>query len=90
MDSTSSEENKTQPILVENAKGKSAVWKYFAFDADESGEPTNNDRPVCKQCFKAVATKGDNTTNMAKHLKDKHPNLYSQMKQVCKLFHFYR
>nr|XP_054599277.1 E3 SUMO-protein ligase ZBED1-like [Nothobranchius furzeri] len=72
----------SQPNLVNNTKSKSAVWKHFGYKADESGKATDHDRPVCKECYKEIATKSSSTTNLAKHLRDRHPKLHDEMKQA--------
>ncbi|XP_076150005.1 uncharacterized protein LOC143133920 isoform X3 [Alosa pseudoharengus] len=59
---------------------RSHVWKYFAFEADLEGLIINSDRPVCKRCHRIVQAKGGNTSNLAKHLKDKHPDLFREFK----------
>ncbi len=73
-----------QPVLIENDKAKSLVWKYFAYEANDEGKPKDVNKPLCKQCLKAVATKCSSTSNLAKHLKDRHPGLYGELQQVCK------
>ncbi len=74
----------TQPVLVENERGKSVVWKYFAYEANDQGKAKDVDKPVCKQCYKVVATKSSSPSNLAKHLKDRHPGLYEKFRQVSK------
>lgn len=66
-----------QPVLVKNERGKSAVWRYFAFLPNEQGKPKDVDKPVCKHCHKVVATKSSSMSNLAKH-QDRHPGLYNE------------
>lgn len=75
-----------QQVLVENEKGKSLVWKYFAYEAIEQGKPRPW-QPVCKQCFKVVAMKVSSTMNLTKRLEDLHPGLHDKFWHYCiKLF----
>ncbi|XP_062377677.1 uncharacterized protein LOC134066362 isoform X3 [Sardina pilchardus] len=70
------------PRLVEKQGGslRSHVWKYFAFEADNQGLIINSNKPVCRRCHRIVQAKGGNTSNLAKHLKDKHPDLFREFK----------
>lgn len=72
-----------QPVLVENERGKSGVWRYFAFPPNERGKAKDVDKPVCKHCNNAVATKSSSTSNLAKH-PDRHPGPYNEFRQVSK------
>jgi len=55
--------------------------KYFAYVADSHGKPTDTYKPVCKRCFKCTQAKGANTSNLAKHLADKHPDILKEFKE---------
>ncbi|TRY83288.1 hypothetical protein DNTS_000575 [Danionella cerebrum] len=56
--------------LVE--KKESHVWKYFACAADDKGNITDHQKPICKRCRRSFISKGGNTSNLIKHLKDRH------------------
>uniref|UniRef100_A0A1A8BZ37 SET domain-containing protein n=1 Tax=Nothobranchius kadleci TaxID=1051664 RepID=A0A1A8BZ37_NOTKA len=58
--------------LIGKPRGKSLVWLYFGFKADEMGRPQNVEEAVCRLCRKIVLAKG-NTTNLRSHLKRRHP-----------------
>ncbi|XP_037546373.1 uncharacterized protein LOC119423034 [Nematolebias whitei] len=58
--------------LIGKPRGKSMVWIYFGFKADERGRPLNADEAICRLCRKIVLAKG-NTTNLRSHLKRRHP-----------------
>ena len=75
-----------RPRLV--LKKRSEIWKYFGYEADCEGKPIDTQRPVCKACFKATQAKGGNTSNMAKDLSDRHPELFREFKerQVSKCY----
>lgn len=66
--------------LVKKLNSTSVVWDYFGFTADKNGFGIDNGKPQCRSCFKEVPNKSGNTTNLFKHLKDHHPNLYSKAK----------
>ncbi|CAM4652314.1 unnamed protein product [Leuciscus chuanchicus] len=68
------------PRLVEKDDARSEIWKYFAYLADSDGKATDKSRPVCRQCNKQIQTKGANTSNLAKHLADKHGELHKEFK----------
>src|SRR4029434_4096093 len=36
---------------------------------------------LCTQCYPVLQTKGDTTSNLAKHLKDRHPDLFKEFKE---------
>ena len=59
----------------------SEIWNYFGYEADCEGKPIDTQRPVCKTCFKATQAKGGNTSNMAKDLSDRHPELFREFKE---------
>ncbi|XP_041839216.1 uncharacterized protein LOC121638472 isoform X2 [Melanotaenia boesemani] len=58
--------------LISKPRGKSIVWLYFGFKADENGRPLNSDEAICRLCRKIVVSKG-NTTNLRSHLRRRHP-----------------
>ncbi|XP_017287978.1 uncharacterized protein LOC108245514 isoform X2 [Kryptolebias marmoratus] len=58
--------------LIGKPRGKSMVWIYFGFKADERGRPLNADEAICRLCRKIVLAKG-NTTNLRSHLRRRHP-----------------
>ena len=68
--------------LVEKKGGKSHVWKYFGFAADDKGNIIDNQKPICKRCRRSFHSKGGNTSNLIKHLKDRHPDLMKEFQQV--------
>ncbi|XP_044155948.1 E3 SUMO-protein ligase ZBED1-like [Bufo gargarizans] len=73
----------SHPPLVEkkaSARTRSEVWAYFAYIAGEDGQPTDTEKPVCKRCYKSLHCKAGNTSNLAKHLADNHPDLYNELK----------
>uniref|UniRef100_A0A671SCA6 BED-type domain-containing protein n=1 Tax=Sinocyclocheilus anshuiensis TaxID=1608454 RepID=A0A671SCA6_9TELE len=67
---------------------RSAIWKYFGYETNEHGKPKDTSKPICKSCYRAVLTKGANTSNLAKHLKDRHPDLYKEFREVGNRSHF--
>ena len=77
---TSSEAPADRPRLVNKKDGRSEIWNHFAYLADSEGKPEDTLKPVCKTCYRGVQTKGGNTSNMAKHLADRHPLLYKEFK----------
>ncbi|KAL6456345.1 hypothetical protein MHYP_G00348880 [Metynnis hypsauchen] len=74
----------SQPVLISKESSRSAVWKYFGFEADTDGKPKDMNKPVCKRCFRNISTKGANTTNLAKHLEDRHADLYKEFQECQK------
>ncbi|XP_057709649.1 E3 SUMO-protein ligase ZBED1-like [Corythoichthys intestinalis] len=70
-----------QPRLVEKEDARSEIWRYFAYRADEEGNAADTSKPVCKRCHNATHAKGSNTSNLAKHLADNHPDLYQEFKE---------
>ncbi len=77
-----------RPALVDKEHSRSAIWKYFGYEANEHGKPKDTSKPICKSCYRAVLTKGANTSNIAKHLKDRHPDLYKEFREVGNCSHF--
>ena len=59
---------------------RNKIWKYFGYEAECEGKPIDTQRPICKTCFKVTLAKGGNTSNMAKHLSDRHPNFSESSK----------
>ncbi|GAA6079959.1 uncharacterized protein LOC113638439 isoform X1 [Tachysurus ichikawai] len=51
---------------------RSSVWEYFGYLKNPDGTINVDGRPICKMCFHKVSSHGGNTTNMFKHLEDKH------------------
>ncbi|KAL1250025.1 hypothetical protein QQF64_021030 [Cirrhinus molitorella] len=70
-----------RPQLVEKVDARSEIWHYFAYIADSQGKPTDITKPICKKCFNPTQAKGANTSNLAKHLADRHPDLYKEFKE---------
>ena len=54
------------PATLVKKNAKRVVWVYFGLTADEKGVPVPSEehRPVCRTCKKAVMCKGGNTTNL--------------------------
>lgn len=73
------------PVLIEKRNARSAIWHFFGYEPDEHGQPKNPSQPRCKRCHGIVPTKGANTTNLAAHLHDKHPDLFKEFKEVGSL-----
>jgi len=68
--------------LVEKPNKKtSRVWEHFGFEPDSSGKPKNEDRPICKLCWRTVATKGSNTSNLLAHLRTNHPVVHADLRR---------
>ena len=67
--------------LVAKQNTSAPVWKHIGFEADESKKPRQLCCPQCCVCHQEVATKDGNTSNLYCNLKNKHPELYSE---VCK------
>ena len=53
-----------------------ARCKYFGYEADTEGKPIDTHRP-----FKFTQAKGGDTSNMANHLSDRHPELFREFKE---------
>uniref|UniRef100_A0A672RIU4 BED-type domain-containing protein n=1 Tax=Sinocyclocheilus grahami TaxID=75366 RepID=A0A672RIU4_SINGR len=68
--------------LVDRKGGKSHVWKYFGFATDDQGNIIDQQKPICKRCHRSFLSKGGNTSNLIKHLKDRHPDLMKEFKQA--------
>ena len=57
------------------------IWHYYAYIADSQGKPTDTTKHVCKRCFKPTQTKGANVSNLAKHLIDRHADLFNEFEE---------
>jgi hypothetical protein len=73
-------------ILVKKPNSTSVIWDFFGFEADKNGFAIDNGKPQCRTCYKEIACKTGNTTNLFKHLLDHHPHLHSKAK--VRLLHF--
>ena len=73
-----------QLCLVKKKNTKSPVWNHFGLRADDKGLPIaeDEDKPVCRKCFRTVPAKTGNTTNLIAHLRDNHPDLYSEISPI--------
>lgn len=58
----------------------SSVWEHFGYLKDAEGTVVCDGFPICKICHQKVPSKGGNTTNMFKHLKDCHRGIYSEIR----------
>ncbi|KAL2097669.1 hypothetical protein ACEWY4_006876 [Coilia grayii] len=72
--------NMAVPEVYRPANRKSEVWAYFGFAKDVTGQLIEDNSPICKTCGKKVAAKGGNTTNLMSHLRDRHIQLFRQLK----------
>ena len=70
----------TKLNLVAKKNAKSVVWQYFILEADEKNisKQEVEDQPVCRNCYKQVRVMHDNTSNLLSHLRDNHPNEYTE------------
>lgn len=66
--------------LYRDEEGKSQIWKYFAFEADDHSVIISVLKPICKRCYLSFQMKGGNTSNLAEHLKDRHHILLKEFK----------
>ena len=64
--------------LVRKPRANSVVWDYFGLITNDNGSVivSEEQRPVCRTCYKSISAKGGNTTNLMAHLKEHHPELY--------------
>jgi len=83
------EEEQQQPLvkvnsvrLAKKTNSTSKIWNYFGFDVDTHGNAIDSGKPKCRQCFKMISCKSGNTSNLYKHLKDKHPVEFGQLKVI--------
>uniref|UniRef100_A0AAY5EWC3 BED-type domain-containing protein n=1 Tax=Electrophorus electricus TaxID=8005 RepID=A0AAY5EWC3_ELEEL len=75
------EEGREMPVLYPpTQKVKSAVWEYFGYLKDTEGAVVCDGFPICKLCQLNVSAKGGNTSNMFKHLKDHHKDIYDEIR----------
>ena len=65
--------------LVKKRNTSSVVWEYFGLKASQNGTLVASEThlPVCRLCVKSVPAKGGNTTNLLTHLRDRHPDVYT-------------
>ncbi|KAM9773773.1 putative nuclease HARBI1 isoform 1-T1 [Syngnathus typhle] len=80
MASTSESGSSTARLVGKPGRLKSRVWKYFAFETDTTGAIIDLNKPTCKTCLRGVCTKRRSTSNMAKHLRYRHPDLFREFK----------
>ena len=64
------------PRLVDKKDARSEMWKYCSYISDSEGKPTDTTRPVCETCVRSLQTQAANTSDLAKHLADRHPELF--------------
>jgi len=83
------EEEQQQPLvkvnsvrLAKKTNSTSKIWNYFGFDVDTHGNAIDSGKPKCRQCFKMISCKSGNTSNLYKHLRDKHPVEFGQLKVI--------
>lgn len=62
-------------------KWQSQAWKYCLKGSLQIAV-TNSQKATCKWCYRAFPTKQENTSSLAKHLKDWRPNLFKEFKLV--------
>jgi len=74
--------------LVSKPNCKLAVWKYFGFHPNSNGKPDDICKPLCKVCQTVVHAKMCSTSNLHFHLKQRHPQLFSEVMKnsldICK------
>lgn len=61
---------------------KSQVWNYFGLE-EKNGELIK-ETAICRTCFRKVATKNGNTSNLLAHLRTSHATLFSEVKTAMK------
>lgn len=49
-------------------------------ESDNQVQVMEYQKLVCKQCLRAFGVKGVNTSDLAKHFKDRHPDLNKEFK----------
>ena len=56
------------------------MWNYFSLKTNENGTVIiiEEQKPVCRTCHRSVPAKGGNTGNLMAHLKEHHPELYTE------------
>ena len=77
---SSSSTASSELTLTKKPKAVSIVWDYFGLKADNEGRVLTEKEslPVCRVCLKEVPAKSGNTSNMLVHLREHHPNKYSE------------
>ena len=65
--------------LTDKPNTKSTICKYFGFVPDNNGKPINTDKPKCKICCATVSTKTSDATKLHFHLRQKHPQLFTEL-----------
>ena len=67
-------------LMIKNPNITSVVWDYFGLNINPEGSMISEEAtfPVCRSYGKSVSAKGGNTTNVLSHLREHHPNLYSE------------
>ena len=69
--------------LVPKKGTKSEVWRHFGLcHCQRDGAIVDIDKPVCRLCSLKVSAKQSNTTNLFVHLKNKHPDVYIEVKKL--------
>lgn len=69
-----------RPDLVRKPGSKSCVWNYFGLEKGTNGEAIDTGHAICRTCFRKVAAKSGNTTNLLAHLRSSHTKLYAEAK----------
>ncbi len=59
---------------------KSHVWNYFGLEKKD-GE-FQKETAICRTCYRRVATKNGNTSNLLAHLRTTHSNLHLHLKEA--------
>ena len=77
-DGGNSREDDDEVRLVKKANSSSVIWTYFGFVSDKNGFSIDSGKPRCRVCSKEISCKNGNTSNLFKHLKDRHPSLYAK------------
>ena len=67
--------------LVPKKGTKSEVWRHFGL-CQRDGAIVDIDKPVCRLCSLKVSAKQGNTTSLFAHLKNKHPDVYIEVKKL--------
>ena len=69
-----------QGIFPSSKGTKSEVWAYFGYYKNAQGQLVEDGSPICRSCEKKVVARGSNTSNLLTHLRDHHPQLFSECK----------
>ena len=67
------------PLFRPPKRTRSAVWEFFGYLKDEDGKVLVDGMPTCKRCKRKVPCKAANTSNMAHHLREKHPQDHAKI-----------